>query len=88
MIERLLGRKDLLLDNSLNTIETHLENIHSWTVAQPDVLVARRVKQIPAFRRIQIEEDTRHNNDLLLETSIEEVQTVVDALRERRQIQP
>lgn len=44
--------KNLLLDNSLNGIETHLQNIHSGAVAQSDVLVARRVKQISSLTRV------------------------------------
>ena len=35
----------LLLDNSLDAVETHLQDVHSGAVAQSDVLVARRVKE-------------------------------------------
>lgn len=35
----------LLLDNPLDTIQTHLQDVHSGAVAQSDVLVARRIKK-------------------------------------------
>ena len=73
-------RQNLLLDNSLDGIETHLQNIHSGSVAQSDVLVARRVEQISSLAGVEVEEDTRDNNNLLFQTSLEEVQTIVDAL--------
>jgi hypothetical protein len=52
------------------------------------VLVARRVEQVSAFAGVQVKEDTGHNDDLLFQTSLEEVQTIVDAFRQRRQVQP
>jgi hypothetical protein len=34
------------------------------------------IKQISPLARVEIEEDTRHNNDFLLKTSLEEVQSI------------
>lgn len=52
------------------------------------MLVARRVEQISSFAGVEIEEDTRYNDDLFMETGVEEVETIVDTLGERRQVQP
>jgi hypothetical protein len=46
------------------------------------------VKQVPAPGGVQIEENTRDNNDFLLETRIEEVESIVDALGQAREIKP
>lgn len=51
-------------------------------------MVARRVEQITSAGWVQIEEDTRHNDDLLLQTRLEEVQTVTDLAGETLEIQP
>lgn len=51
-------------------------------------MVARAVKQISAFGRIQIEKDAGHDNNLLLETRLEEVQTVRDGTRQTFKIEP
>jgi len=80
--------QNLLLDDPLNSIEAHLQNVHSGAVAQSDVLVTRRVEQISSLAGVEVEENTRDNNDLLFQTSLEEVQAVIDALRQRRQVQP
>ena len=50
--------------------------------------MARRVKEIAALGRIQVKEDARHDNDLLLETLLEEVQPVVDFLGQMAEVQP
>ena len=51
-------------------------------------MMARAVEQISSHRRVQVEENTGHNNDLLLKTSLEEVQTVVDFLGEAFDVKP
>jgi len=51
-------------------------------------MMARTIKQISPLARIQIKEDTRDNNDLLLETSLEEVESVGDCLWELFEIEP
>jgi hypothetical protein len=50
--------------------------------------MARTVKQIPAPGRVQIKEYTRHDNYLLLETCLEEVETVGDGAGEALKIEP
>lgn len=51
-------------------------------------VMARAVKQISSSCRVQIEEDTRDNNNLLLETGLEEIQTVGDGAGQTLEIQP
>ena len=51
-------------------------------------MVARRVEQVPTPTRVEIEKDTRDNNDLLLETGLEEVEAIVNALGEVGQVEP
>lgn len=80
--------KSSLLDYSLDAIKTHLQNVHSWTVTQSNVLVARRIEQVSSLAGVEIEEDARYDNDLFMETGVEEVETIVDAFGERRQVQP
>jgi len=50
--------------------------------------MARRIEQIPTTARVQVEENTGNNNDLLLETSLEEVESVVNTFRQVRQVEP
>lgn len=50
--------------------------------------MTRTVKQIPPLCGIEIEEDARHDNRLLLETRLEEVEAVVDLLRQLLEVQP
>lgn len=63
-------------NNSLNTVKTHLQNFHLGAVAQADKVVARAVEQITSLGRVQVEEDTGHDNDLLGQKRIEEVQSI------------
>ena len=50
--------------------------------------MARRIEQISPLSRVQIEEDTRHNNNLLMQTCLEEVQPIINLIRQIRQIKP
>jgi hypothetical protein len=50
--------------------------------------MARAIEQIPTPAGVQIEEDTRHNNDLLLKTCLEEVESVADALGHAAEVEP
>lgn len=50
--------------------------------------MAGTVEQITTARRVEVEEDARHDNDLLLETGLEEVEAVGDGLGETLQIEP
>jgi hypothetical protein len=51
-------------------------------------VVAGTVKEIPTSGGVQVEEDTWHNNDLLLQTGLEEVQTVGDGAWQTLEIEP
>lgn len=50
--------------------------------------MAGTVEQITTARRVEIEEDARHDNDLLLETGLEEVEAVGDGLGETLEVEP
>lgn len=82
------------LNNTLNTIKTHLQHIHLRPVAQTDKVVTWAVEEITTLRRVQVKEDTRNNNDLLTQQGVKEVQAIGDvSLRrqgrvERSQIKP
>ena len=51
-------------------------------------MVARAVKQVTAARGVQVEEDTRNHNHLLLQTRLEEVEAVRNRLGETLQVKP
>lgn len=51
-------------------------------------MVARTVKQISATRGVQVEEDTGDDDNLLLQTSLEEVQAVGDRTGQTLEVQP
>ena len=50
--------------------------------------MARAVEQVTTTRGVQVEEDTGHNDDLLLETGLEEVEAVGDGLGETLEVEP
>lgn len=50
--------------------------------------MTRRVKQVTTARRVEIEEDTGHYNNLLLKTSLEEVEAVRNGIRKAFKIEP
>lgn len=50
--------------------------------------MTRAVKQIPPPRRVQVKEDPRNNNHLLLETRLEKVQPVRDRAGQPLEVQP
>lgn len=79
---------NLLVDNTLNSIHAHLEHVHSRTIRQTHKVVARAVKQVTAARGVQVEEDTRNHNHLLLQTGLEEVEAVRNRLGETLQVKP
>lgn len=76
------------MDNTLNSVQTHLQYVHSRTIRQTHEVVAGAVEEITTARGVQVEEDTGHNDDLLLETSLEEVETVGNSLGKTLQVQP
>jgi len=71
-----------------NGVNASIEILEGRAKGQPDEVVARRVEEIPAVRRIYIEEDAGDDNCLLLEKLFEERETVVDRVREILQVQP
>jgi hypothetical protein len=50
--------------------------------------MAGAVEEITTTRGVEIEEDTGHNNDLLLQTGLEEVETVGNRLGKTLEVQP
>ena len=82
------GNRYSLVDDTLNAIATQLQSIHFGTVGEAHKVVARRVEQVTTAGRIQIKEDTRHNNDPLLQTGLEEVETVRDRAGQPLEVQP
>lgn len=50
--------------------------------------MARAVEEITASGGVQVEEDTGHDDDLLLKTGLEEVETVGNGLRETLKVEP
>lgn len=50
-----------LLDDSLNSVKTHLEDLHPWPIRQTDKVMARAVEQVPSLGGVQVKKDTRHN---------------------------
>lgn len=50
--------------------------------------MARTVEQISSFARVEVEEDTRNDNALLLQASLKEIETIVDGVRQAAEIEP
>jgi hypothetical protein len=50
--------------------------------------MARAVEQITSSRGVKVEEDTRDNNNLLLQAGLEEVEAVSDRLGKALEVQP
>lgn len=82
------------LNHTLDTIKTHLQNVHLRTIAQTHKVMARAIEQVTALSRVQIKEDTGHDDDLLGQQGVEEVQAVGDVSLggergvQRGQVQP
>lgn len=51
-------------------------------------VVARAVKQVTTARRVEVEKDTRDDNDFLFKTSLEEVEAVGDRARQALKVEP
>ena len=66
------------LDNSLDSIKTHLQRIHLRTVADTHEMMAWTVEEIATLSWIEVEEDAWDDNGLLLEQSVEEGEPVAD----------
>ena len=50
--------------------------------------MARAVKQVPATGRVEVKENAWHDNDLLVEASLEEVEAVRDGTGETLEVEP
>lgn len=50
--------------------------------------MARGVEKVTTTRRVEIKEDTRHHDDLLLQTGLEEVETVGNSVGETLEVEP
>lgn len=50
--------------------------------------MARTIKQVSSFGRIEIEEDARNDDDMLLEALLKEVQSVADGRRQPTEVEP
>jgi hypothetical protein len=77
-----------LLHDLLNPVAALLQYVHLGPVGQAHEMVARAVKQVSAARGVQVEEDARHDNDLLLQASLEEVETIGNGPRESLKVEP
>ena len=55
-----------------NAILTHVEILQRWPEREADEVVAGRVEQVPAMCGVDIEEDARDDNRLLLQQLLEE----------------
>ena len=51
-------------------------------------MMARAIEQVAALGRVQVEEDARHDDDLLLEAGLEEVEAVADGVRQAAEVEP
>lgn len=51
-------------------------------------MMARTIEQITSLARVQIEEDTWYDDDSLLKTSLEEVQSIGDGWWETLEVEP
>lgn len=59
-------RAHSLVNHPLDAVAALLQRLHRRTVREPHHVMARTVKQVPALRWVQVEEDARHDNHLLL----------------------
>lgn len=76
------------MHHTLNAIQALAQHVHPGSIREAHKVVARAVKQVTTARRVEIEEYSGHDNDLLLQTSLEEVQTVGDRLGKALKVQP
>lgn len=79
---------NLLLNNTFNTVQAHPQHIHLRSVRETDEMMARAVEEISTTRGVQVKEDTWHHNHLLLQTGLEEVETVGNGLGKTLEVQP
>ncbi len=77
-----------LVHNPLDPIQAHLQRVHLRSVAEPHKVVTRTVEQIAPLARVEIEEDAGHDDDLLFQARLEEVEAVADGVGHALEIQP
>jgi len=80
--------RNSLVHHSLDAIASLAENIHARAVREAHKVVARAVKEVAAARGVEVKEDARDDNDLFLETGLEEVEAIRDGVRETLEVQP
>lgn len=80
--------KYVLGDDLFDAVETLGEDIHSGAVGEADKVMAGGVKQITATRGVEVKEDAGDDNDLFLETGLEEVEAVGDGIGQTLEVQP
>jgi hypothetical protein len=78
--EHQAGTSYSLIDNSLDAIQTHLQGLHGRTITESNEMVTWTIEQISSLTWVQVKEDTGHNDDTFLKTSLEEVETITDCL--------
>ncbi len=71
-----------LLDDPLDAIQPFPQHIHPRPIRHPHEMMARRIEQVPTLGRVQVEEDARDDDDLLLEAGLEEGEAVCDGFGE------
>jgi hypothetical protein len=79
---------DLLLDNSLNAIQSHLQRLHLGSITESDEVMTRTIEEITSLTWVQVEENTRDNDDSLLKTCLEEIESIRDGSWETLEIKP
>jgi len=81
-------KQNSLINNPLNPVTPHLQRLHPRPIREPHKVMTRTIKQIPPLGRVQVEENARHDNHLLLETGLEEVEPVGDGRRQALEVEP
>ena len=85
---RCIGQECSLVHNTLNAVESILEHLYSRPVREAHKVVAWAVKQVATSRGVEVKEDARNDNDLLLQAGLEKVETVRDGPGETLEVQP
>ena len=83
-----LKGQNSLVDNALDAVAPLAQRFHLGPIREADEVVARAVEEVAAARRVQVEKDARHDDDLFLQTSLEEVEAVRYSVGEALEIQP
>lgn len=76
------------LHNPLDPIESLLQRPHLGTIAETNKVMARTIKQVSSFGRIEVEEDARNNNHVLLEAFLEKIKSIANRRGHSTEVQP